>query len=187
MLIDFFRKVFGNNPENPLTDPCGHNVHIMAHSMGNRVLENMMLKLTNNCLHVTTLFKQLIMVGADVNWTCLEEPQPLYRIGEIAERITVYNNRNDGALFISETSKNAFNRLGKYGPRDINKTPSHVYFIDVTDAKGNPPGREQIIHHWYYQNNPNVIKDIHYVLSGVPSGEIDGRYLTSDSRRYRLK
>lgn len=166
MLIDFFRAIFGPNPQNPYNEPCNNKIHLMAHSMGNRVVENMMIELLkqrNN--NITAVFKEVILAASDVDWQVFEDPRAFYQLTEISERVTVYYNNRDLALFISETTKNAYNRLGKFGFRDYHKVPAHIYSIDctgVTDVQGL---ESKIVEHWYYKESQTVINDIMQTLT----------------------
>ena len=61
MLIDFFSAIFGPDPQNPINEPCKNNIHLMAHNMGNRVVEAMMTELlSQRDGKVTAIFKEII-------------------------------------------------------------------------------------------------------------------------------
>jgi esterase/lipase superfamily enzyme len=67
MLIDFFRVLFLRDHDSPPLDPCGKNIHLMAHSMGNRVIESIMLELNRQSgitlrLYLRRLFLQVRML-----------------------------------------------------------------------------------------------------------------------------
>lgn len=168
MLIDFFRAIFGPDPQHPYNEPCNNNIHLMAHSMGNRVVENMMVELLNQRDgHITAIFKEIILAAADVDWQVFEDPRVFNRLTEIGERVTVYYNNKDLALFISETTKNAYNRLGKFGFRDHNKIPAHIYSVDCTGVKDEVGIQNQLIQHWYYKTSSFTVNDILLTLKGT--------------------
>lgn len=168
MLIDFFRAIFGTNPQKPINPPCKNNIHLMAHSMGNRVIEAMMTELLNQRDgNVTAIFKEIILIASDVDWQVFEEPRSFNQLTEIGERVTVYYNNKDKALFISETTKNAYNRLGKFGFRDYNKVPAHIYSVDCTGIKDQKGIENDLIDHWYYKESPTAVNDITQVLKGL--------------------
>lgn len=166
MLIDFFRAIFGPDPQNPYTVPCYNNIHLLAHSMGNRVVESMMIELLNQRdVNITAIFKEIILAASDVDWQVFEEPRAFNKLTEIGERVTVYYNNKDLALFISETTKNAYNRLGKFGFRDHNKVPAHIYSVDCTGIKDFHANlKSKIVQHWYYKESAVVVNDITEVL-----------------------
>jgi len=167
MLIDYFRQLFISDKDNPALDPCGNNIHLLAHSMGNRVLESMMLELTrqkgNN---ITALFREVILAASDVDWQVFEEPRVFYNLTNICQRVTVYFNTCDKALFVSETTKNAYNRLGKYGFRALNKLPSHIYSVDCSAVEDEKGFDNRFVEHAYFKGSPAVVKDITEVLNG---------------------
>lgn len=175
MLRDFFIKLFGRNPEAPKNEPCTNNIHIMCHSKGNFVLENMMIKLNNERRPTNALFEEVILTGSDVDWQVFEEPRAFYRLTEICRRVHIYHHRKDRALGISETTKNGSNRLGKYGPRDIRKIPSHVYVIDVTGIKDQKGIKDKSIDHWYHLSSKKVQTDFIEVLKGTNAENLKTR------------
>ena len=166
MLIDFFRAIFGPDPQNPINQPCNNNIHLMAHSMGNRVVESMMVELLNQRNnHVTAVFKEVILAASDIDWQIFENPRAFNKLTEISERVTIYYNNKDLALFISETTKNAYNRLGKFGFRDYHLVPAHIYSVDCTNVMDEKGIESKIIQHWYYKESPNVVNDIIQTLT----------------------
>ncbi|MDB5285267.1 MAG: alpha/beta hydrolase [Mucilaginibacter sp.] len=167
MLIDFFRALFLKDYDSPPLDPCGKNIHLLAHSMGNRVIENMMIELNRQKGdNITALFKEVILAASDVDWQIFEDPRAFYSIVNICQRVTVYYNTRDLALVVSETTKNAYNRLGKFGFRDCHKVPSHVYSVDCSGLKDQSTSETEIVQHWYYKESPKAVIDIIQVLKG---------------------
>jgi len=167
MLIDFFRALFLHDNDTPPLAPCGNNIHLLAHSMGNRVIESMMLELyRQKGDNITALFKEVVLAASDVDWQIFEEPRAFYSLGSISQRVSVYFNTRDLALLISETTKNAYNRLGKFGFRDSHKIPSHVYSIDCSFVKDQSGIENSLVQHGYYKESPLVVNDITQVLAG---------------------
>ncbi len=168
MLIDFFRAIFGPDPRKPFNEPCENNIHLMAHSMGNRVVENMMVELLSQRNgNITAIFKEIILAASDVDWQVFEDPRAFNKLTEIGERVTIYYNNKDLALFISETTKNAYNRLGKFGFRDYHKVPAHIYSVDCTGMKIEGGLDSKIVQHWYYKESRAVVNDIVKTLKGT--------------------
>ncbi len=180
MLIDFFRAIFGPNTNQPINAPCNNNIHLLAHSMGNRVVESMMTKLlSERDGHITAIFKEIILAASDVDWQVFEDPHSFNKLTEIGQRATVYYNTKDIALFISETTKNAFNRLGKYGFRDYNKVPAHVYSVDCSRISDESGIENKLIEHWYYKESLRAVNDITQVLKGVRVEDLIGQTRTA--------
>ncbi len=191
MLIDFFRTLFLQDKSAPPIQPCGHNIHLVAHSMGNRVVENMMLELyRQKGDNITALFKEVVLAASDVDWQVFEEPRSFYSLVNVCQRVTVYFNTRDVALLISETTKNAYNRLGKFGFRDFHKVPSHVYSLDCTGVKDEKGVENNVIQHWYYKESPRVVNDITEVLKGKHAEDFVSEFRTvipGNALQYRIK
>ncbi|RNI39874.1 alpha/beta hydrolase [Hanamia caeni] len=190
MLIDFFRAIFGADTQHPLNDPCNNNIHLLAHSMGNRVIEAMMTELlAQRDSSITAVFKEIILAASDVDWQVFEEPRSFNMLSNIGERTTVYFNTKDLALFISETTKNAYNRLGKFGFRDYNKIPAHIYSVDCTGINDQSGLESNTVQHWYYVESETVISDITETLKSKRVEEFIGLSRTaipSVSIQFRL-
>jgi esterase/lipase superfamily enzyme len=190
MMIDFFKAIFSaGSSENPV-EPCGNNIHLLAHSMGNRVLENMMIELlSQQGDNITAVFKEIILAASDVDWQVFEQPRSFNKLTNICQRVTVYYNTKDLALFISETTKNAYNRLGKFGFRNYNEVPAHVYSVDCTGIKDEKGLETNLVQHWYYKESPKVVNDITQVLKGTRIENLIGTTRTaipSISIQFRL-
>ncbi len=191
MLIDFFKTIFLPSPgkRNDSFEACGHHMHLLAHSMGNRVVENMMIELHHQKGEkLTALFKEVVLAAPDVDWQVFESPRAFYNLVNICQRVTVYFNTEDLALFISETTKNPFNRLGKFGFRDFHKVPGHVYSLDCTGVEQEGVA-DKLIQHWYHKESAIVVQDITMVLNGVNVEELDDTRVSipGNASQYRIK
>ncbi|MEH0154498.1 alpha/beta hydrolase [Limibacter armeniacum] len=168
-LRDFFRILLQNNK-----DFCMSKIHLICHSMGNRVIESMLEHLNAECWTIRNLFEEGILVGADVDYDTLEPPKPMNHIIDLCARVHVYYHRRDKALMVSENTKNAFNRLGLWGAKNTLSIPDDVYQCNVTDIPDPEDNilddlEDRIINHWYYINNSLVVNDIRDVLNGKVS------------------
>jgi esterase/lipase superfamily enzyme len=164
-LREFFRQKFTVAK----VDPCEQRIHLMCHSMGNRVLNSMVGGLTTLGIKPNSVFAEILLVGADIDYDALEEPKPLYRLIDLGERIHVYFHGKDKALGISETTKNSHNRLGKWGAKNTKNLPDDVYQYNVTSIRDDNGILHDTVHHWYYTNSKTVVKDILEVLNGGKS------------------
>ncbi|MEM9273226.1 MAG: alpha/beta hydrolase [Cyanobacteria bacterium P01_F01_bin.143] len=116
-------------------EPCNSNLHFMTQSMGAVVLESMLNNLISQNIPLRVLLDKVFLMAADVDWTALEQPNPLYKLVDICETVHIYLHRRDRALNISAATKNPENRLGKYGPKNKNLIPSNISCIDVTGVR----------------------------------------------------
>ena len=150
-LETFYRDFFVERAN----ERCNRNIQVMTQSMGAFVLESMLNNLLRQTIPLRVVLDKVFLMAADVDWTALEEPNPLYNIVDICETVHIYIHRRDRALGVSETTKNPANRLGKYGPKNKNLIPNNISCIDVTNV---PSG--DIFNHGYFLRSPKVIEDV---------------------------
>jgi esterase/lipase superfamily enzyme len=122
-VVQFYREAFvPRRGEAESTDPlgfCGRRLHLAAHSMGAQVLEPFVRSIVGVPSLRVPIFSQALLLNADLDWTALEAGRPLHDLPSYADRIHVYNHRDDDALLISEATKNSERRLGRHGPRTM--------------------------------------------------------------------
>lgn len=145
---------------------CEQKIHLLCHSMGNRVLESMIAGLADIGLELNTLFGEIVLVGSDIDYDALERPKPMYRLIDLGERVHIYFHNKDQALGVSEITKNAFNRLGRWGAKNTLSLPDDIYQCDVSDIEDDSGILHEVVHHWYYTNSDAVVKDITAVFWG---------------------
>lgn len=190
---------------------CRARIHMAAHSLGNRVMENFLKVVNSDIDRPINLFEEILLLNADVDWNALEPGRALHRLPDYGTRIHVYKHPNDDALHFSETTMGNTKRLGRHGPRpgplnpefvtvDCNLDPSDLQ--DEMNLKGDPfadciPGmhglgstsstrlKEVLFDHWGYLYRSTVIQDIKAVLRGEATGAIPNR-LALDTQHYRL-
>lgn len=152
--------------EDPADALCGQKIHLMCHSMGNRVFESMMVELRRSTKRPNSVFGEILLMAADVDDDSLEPEKPLADAIMLGERMHIYYHNSDQALGISEKTKNAFNRLGRWGARRTVPLPDAVIQADVSYISDDRTLREKVAHHWYYLNSTSVVKDVTEVLNG---------------------
>jgi esterase/lipase superfamily enzyme len=152
---------------------CGQDIHLLCHSMGNFVLQNALARTFDhtpgNCL--PRLFEHVFLCAADVDDAALEAGQPLERIDQIARYVTIYHNRDDKAMWVSDYTKGNPERLGHTGAAHPALLHNKVHQIDCT------PVVHDVIEHSYYLVG-NINADIR--------ASIDG-WEQDDSRRQRVR
>ena len=149
-------------------DNCDQRIHLMAHSMGVRVLESMMSELSDEEeFQLTDLFSEVLLVATDVDSDALERPRPMYDLIDICQRIHVLYHKKDVALGISENTKNAFNRLGKHGPKSSTLLADNVYAYDVTHTRDDRDQTliRQLGNHWYHYSSSDAVELIIDILN----------------------
>jgi len=172
----------------PGLKPCRHKVHLLCHSMGTFVLENMLKTILSDGARYHHVFDEVILAAADVDNTIFEEPNPFYYLNKLSRRVHIYCNRNDLVLKYSAKYENLRTRLGTNGPANIDALPNRVYVVDCTDASFNRgPGLQgRLIQHAYYLDVPRVSADINAVLQGMEPDQIEHRTQINQVK-YRLK
>lgn len=152
------------------TDPhaalCDQKIHLMCHSMGNRVFESMLHELRRQNVKPNTVFGEILLMAADADDDCMEPGKPMSEAIGLGERIHIYYHNQDQALGISEKTKNAFNRLGRWGARRTIPLADDVYQADVTYVDDLKSMLDRVGNHWYYVNSPSVVRDVIEVLNG---------------------
>ena len=139
-----------------IKSPCPKRIHVLAHSMGNRVLTNILNSWANSfgCGRVPLIFRNVFMVAADVPSTTLERGQPGNIITTAARNVVVYYAGDDKRMdesMLANTVRGHYasednpsndigqsiyfggdisTRLGHFGPDNPKKTRRNVYRID---------------------------------------------------------
>ncbi len=145
-------------------NPCGQNIHLLCHSMGNYLLQEALQRIDDftpgNAL--PRIFEQIFMCAPDVDDNVLELDKPLARLPELARCVTVYHNRHDKAMYISDYTKGNPERLGCSGTARPGQLHNKVQQVDCTlIVQG-----EGFVGHSYYQVGL-VNADIRLSLDGA--------------------
>jgi esterase/lipase superfamily enzyme len=170
--------------QEPVNSPCLKRINILAHSMGNRVLRETLrvwdqYDLANG---VPLLFRNTIMMAADIVNESLEEGRPGRLISQASRNVSVYYASDDLALRASKISnlknKVASRRLGHTGPENMHKTQSNVFAIDCDNLNNQydyPKG-----HSYFLADDTGQSGKIFtHLLRSIQSGRVD----VDDQRR----
>jgi esterase/lipase superfamily enzyme len=105
-------------------------IHVMAHSMGNRLLTRSLEGLVRQP-DIQPMFENVIMASPDVNARVFTGIWP--QIKAAAKRFTLYASSDDAALIASRKAKGGsdFTRLGEAGPNIV-----VIPGLDTIDASG---------------------------------------------------
>lgn len=134
-------------------------IHLIAHSMGTRVLSNALVELADSRKDADFRYNQIILAAPDIDAQIFRR-RIAPRIVDQAERISIYASSNDLALIASKRVHNNL-RLGEAGP-NITIFPD-LTTIDVLDASGID---ESLLGHSYYGNSPTILRDVRLILAG---------------------
>ncbi|WP_418317085.1 alpha/beta hydrolase [Piscinibacter sakaiensis] len=141
---------------------CGQNIHLLAHSMGNYVLQHALARVCEFTPGDTMprLFDRVFLCAADVDDDVLEPGKPMEPVHQIANLVAIYHNPNDNALRVSDYTKGNPDRLGHRGaarPQSL-----HHKMMQV-DCNALVTGWTQ---HSYYTNG-RIARDIRLSLQGI--------------------
>lgn len=147
-------------------DDCGQDIHLLCHSMGNYVLQNALYWIGKHNLSPTLprLFEHVFLCAPDVNDNVLEVDQPMGRLHEMARTVSVYHNRDDRALVISDVTKGNPERLGGTGAARPGMLHQKIHQIDCA------PIVSGLVQHSYYLCG-TINADIRRSLDGVEADD----------------
>jgi esterase/lipase superfamily enzyme len=162
----------------PVDDPCLKRINILAHSMGNRVLRETLSMWNKYDLAngVPLLFRNTILMAADIVNESLEYDQEGILISQSSRNVSVYYASDDLALRASKISnlknKVASRRLGHTGPESMKKVQSNVYAIDCDNFNNeydHPKG-----HSYFLNNQDNEIGAVfEHLFNTIKTGRVD--------------
>jgi len=161
--------------------PCRHEMHLVGHSMGCYVVEQLLRTLGPE--RTRPFFREALLLNADVDEGALGMSAGLGLLGRLARRTHVYVHQCDEALNASHRLKLQGPRLGRRGPFDMLGMPPETYVVDMTEA--GDAGRFQ---HNSLRASRVVQDDVRAVLRGVDEEAIPNRTpWTSDRRWFDLR
>ena len=152
-----FRRAFGKFPswrdrQDP-DNPCLKRIHVLAHSMGARVLRGALDGWAHDYGPVYGVFRNIFLVAADLVNETLDLRGPGRCLSDAARNVTVHHASDDLALRTSKVTnlrhKIVSRRLGHSGPEDLSRTAGNVYAVDCDNfiaqknrrSRRRPPGR----------------------------------------------
>lgn len=144
---------------------CGQDIHIACHSMGNFVLQNALSRMDDHTPGnaLPRLFEHVFLCAPDVDDSVLEPGQPLGRVHEIARCVTVYHNRGDKAMYISDYTKGNPERLGTNGAARPAALHNKIHQVDCTPVAG--IDNDWVQHSYYSSGLTNL--DIRHSIEGL--------------------
>ena len=151
--------------------PCNRSIHLLCHSMGNYVLQNALDRITKFSVNgkPARIFDQIFLCAADVADNILESGEPMCRLPQMARNVTVYHNRGDLTMPVSDYTKGNTDRLGWDGADKPADLDSRVHQVDCSDIVTG------LIEHSYYHCG-YIKDDIYQSIEGLsPDSELRNR------------
>ena len=162
-------------------EECYKRINILAHSMGNRVLQGA-LKCWSDyfspAVQMPQLFRNIYMVAADMPNKILEKGGGGEYISQAARNVVVYFASDDYAMPASKVA-NIFHdrlwlarRLGMTGP-NLNKVPENVYRVDCDDFNNtfdHPKGHTYFLGKNGDLSEPSPVID--HIITSLETGRV---------------
>lgn len=152
----------------------GGRVFLLAHSMGNWVLENALNHWAKMGMPRGMLFDEAISASADSPFQ--EDgigPHWLNHLGKVSGRVSLYHSAGDQILRLSQVVNN-IQRLGRSGPpdrADMMRYPKDRWrFVDCEKLHDTGPGLTLDSSHQFYRRLPEVRDDVARVMTGKGAG-----------------
>lgn len=142
---------------------CGQEIHLLCHSMGNYVLQAALDRLYEHTPGSTfpRMFEHIFLCAPDVDDDVLEPGKPMGAVHELAQHVTVYSNRGDLSMYVSDYTKGHPERLGHNGPARPAQLHNKIHSVDCSPIVGG------LVEHSYYQDG-RVNRDLRLSIASVP-------------------
>lgn len=152
---DFLRKLSAKSHANV--------IHVIAHSMGNRIVMRALSHLGNPAGKREPILHQIVLTAPDID---AGEFENLARaINPFAKRVTMYASSRDKALKLSRRFHSA-PRAGESGP--------HITITNGVDTIDASTVDTSLLGHSYASSIRAVLSDMSYLLKGLPPGSRHG-------------
>ncbi len=135
-MVRAFEKFIAHSQKNK---ECSMRLNVLAHSMGNRVLRETLIKLKYEVFPKVfpQVFRNIFLVAADVVNETLHRGESGSVLSEACRNCVVYYASDDlalnGSKIINLKSKVVSRRLGHTGVEDMQRVSPNVYNIDCDD------------------------------------------------------
>jgi esterase/lipase superfamily enzyme len=141
---------------------CGQDIHLLCHSMGNFVLQNALTRIAEFTpgTALPRLFEHIFMCAPDVDDDVLEPGHPMGSVHELGRWVSVYHNRADVALVISDHTKGNPERLGAGGAARPTMLHTKIHQVDCSNIVSG------LVEHSYYLSG-HVRDDIRQSVDGL--------------------
>ena len=164
--------------------PFSKNLHILAHSMGARVLRGALNRSVQYFQRsgFPLIFRNIFLSAADLTNEALEPNKEGMWIPIAARNVVVYYASDDWALRSSAVANfinlTASRRLGQSGPEDFNKISSNIFALDCGNFNNS---YDPIIGHGYFASDPS--RNPGLVLRHMQATIEKGRVIISSGTR----
>ena len=162
-LVDFLVRLrSADRKGDSTTELCNQELHLLCHSMGNYVLQSSLQRIAQFSPGpaMPRLFEHIFLCSPDVDDNVLEPGEPMGRLHELSRHVSIYYNRGDLALHISDHTKGNPERLGTNGAARPGVTHTKIHQIDCSRLV------HGVVEHSYYLCG-NINMDIRKSIAGL--------------------
>ncbi len=166
---------------------CSMRINILAHSMGNRVLRETLVKLKYDVFPKVfpKVFRNIFMIASDVVNETLHKDEPGSVIAESCRNCVIYYANDDlalnGSKIINLKNKIVSKRLGHTGVEDMGRVSKNVYNIDCDDFN-NSYDRPKGHSYFLKDRDGDFGKVFLHTVEAIESG----RVVYGENREYQL-
>jgi len=152
-------------------------IHLIAHSMGNRVLSQALKNISQKLVHsqkTQPLFNEVILTAPDIDAELFKDSIAPH-IVQTARRFTIYSSSEDLALKASRVVNSFWHqRLGEGGSH-LTVFPKYqqINVVDASDIDTNLFA----LGHSYHADSQTVLADVKQVFQGISANDRDLRSL----------
>ena len=142
--------------------PCNQSLHLLCHSMGNYIAQSALQRTEKFSTggKPPRIFDQIFLCAPDVADDVFEAGEPMRRLPEMSQNVTIYHNKGDRAMPVSDFTKGNTDRLGWHGVNRPGDLDGRVHQVDCS------PIVTGLIEHSYYLCG-DVNDDIRKSIIGV--------------------
>ncbi|MCA9015181.1 MAG: alpha/beta hydrolase [Planctomycetaceae bacterium] len=146
-------------------------IHLIAHSMGNRVLSRALKNISQKLAasgETQPLFNEVILTAPDIDAQVFKDSIAPH-IVQTASRFTIYSSSEDLALKASRVVNSFWHqRLGEGGSYlTVFPDFKQINVVDASDVDTNLFA----LGHSYHADNTTVLADVKLVFQGIPAGD----------------
>lgn len=162
----------------------GANIHLLTHSMGNRVYVGVFNRLIEK--FDEPVFTQHIMAAPDVEPTIFNTGEALEQIHLVSKHVTVYRHYLDRVLGSSSSfSKSTRLGLTSLTPEQLDGIKADITLVDCSYLNDNE--KFDLGNHNYYYQSPTVRNDIFNILTDNIDGLNESRTQFKHPKRFILE
>jgi esterase/lipase superfamily enzyme len=147
---------------------CLAGIPLLCHSMGNFVLQHALIRAREFSPggKLPRIFDQVFLCAPDVDDDVFEAGKPMSYLPETAEFVTIYHNRGDLAMPVSDYTKGNSDRLGWRGASRPGDLDGRVHQVDCGQIVTG------LVEHSYYLCG-RVNDDIASSIARLPPDSVD--------------